>query len=124
VLRRLSHERVSLGPEELVAVAGAIAIGVRRVVGIVQALRRGIREGYVTMATTESAIQSVQAKRLEHLLDRHKEEVIRLREELGDPQEALFAFVRDKFDYAAFFPDVRRNSRQSEWDDDDELDAW
>jgi hypothetical protein len=76
------------------------------------------------MATTESAMQSVQAKRLEHLLDRHREEVIRLREELGDPQEALFAFVRDKFDYAAFFPDMRRGSHRPEWDDDDELDAW
>ncbi len=79
---------------------------------------------YMIVATSESVTQSAQAKRLERRLERHREEVARLRAEFGNPQEALFAFTRDHFDFFSFFSDARdHRRRESEWNDDDDLDA-
>jgi hypothetical protein len=62
---------------------------------------------------------------LEERLTLHKEEVARLREEIGDPQEALFALVRDSFSAEALTSGYRRlNGQWVAWDDDDDLDAW
>ena len=64
---------------------------------------------------------ATQAERMEQRIRRHKEEVARLREEIGDPRAALFANIAERFD-----PQVL------EWDEqpphlllweDDELDA-
>lgn len=73
------------------------------------------RKGHLNMATSESATQPAQARRLEERLARHKAEVARLRAEFGNPQEALFAFTRDRFDFFSFFSDAReRHRRRSE----------
>ncbi|MGH2535746.1 MAG: hypothetical protein ACRDJW_26135 [Thermomicrobiales bacterium] len=63
---------------------------------------------------------------LERVLAAHREEAERLREELGDPAEALASFVREQYDPAAL-EDVARDMREgaSFWHDDDVAwDAW
>jgi hypothetical protein len=57
----------------------------------------------------------------------HKEEVARLREQLGDPQEALSRFIVERFEVQALVPAERlqQDSRITVLEeDDDELDAW
>jgi hypothetical protein len=76
------------------------------------------------MASTKSATQFERSAWSKKRLERHKEEVARLREELGDPQEAIFAFTRDRFDSLSFLPDAGRTGAGLESDDDDYLDAW
>jgi hypothetical protein len=63
---------------------------------------------------------------LERALAAHREEAARLREELGDPAEALASFVREHYDQEAL-EQVARDMREgaSFWHDDDaEWDAW
>ncbi len=45
------------------------------------------------------------SERLERRIEEHKAEVARLRAEIGDPREALSAFVRAHFTLEAFLPD-------------------
>ncbi|MGH2560513.1 MAG: hypothetical protein ACRDJH_15735 [Thermomicrobiales bacterium] len=63
---------------------------------------------------------------LERVLAAHREEAARLREELGDPAEALSSFVREQYDREAL-EEVAREMREgaSFWHDDDAAsDAW
>jgi len=53
---------------------------------------------------------------LEQRLREHKEEVARLREEFGDPAEALAQFMRERFDIEALLPD--------DWSPDDPRAPW
>lgn len=56
---------------------------------------------------------------LERLLARHRDEAQRLRDQLGDPDEALGRIVRDTFDAASLaeaFRDLTEGG--SVWDDD------
>jgi hypothetical protein len=59
---------------------------------------------------------------LQRVLDWHRAEAARLREKLGDPEEAMAAFVREHFDQEAA-AQVAREMRNgaSFWNDDDEL---
>ena len=45
-----------------------------------------------------------QAERLAERIREHKEEAIRLREELGDPEQALFRFISERFEAPALIP--------------------
>jgi len=77
------------------------------------------------MASSEPVTRPERPRRFDQRLQAHKEEVTRLREQFGDPQEALFFFIRDKFELQSFFPGPRKRSRRRlDWDDDDNLDAW
>ncbi len=60
------------------------------------------------------------SERLERRIEEHRAEVARLRAELGDPREALSAFVRSHFDLEAFLPDdpSRTDARITWWDDE------
>lgn len=62
---------------------------------------------------------------LDRRLAEHREEVARLREQLGDPEEALSAFIREHFDRDALEQAVRATfDEMGAWcddDDDDEL---
>lgn len=73
----------------------------------------------LTMAA-QSASTTVQAEHLEQLIKAHEEEVARVRQELGDPEEALSAFVRDTFDLETLVPD----GGCPIWEMDDETSAW
>lgn len=66
--------------------------------------------------------QSTISPELQKVLDWHREEAARLREKLGDPEEAMSAFVREHFDQKAL-EQVAREMRNgaSFWNDDDEL---
>ena len=57
------------------------------------------------MSSTASTTPSTQAVRLERRIRSHKEEVARLREQIGDPQAALFRFVTERFEVQAIVPD-------------------
>ncbi len=66
------------------------------------------------------------SERLERRIEEHKAEVARLRAELGDPQEAFSAFIREHFDLESLLPDdpSRTDARVTWWDDEsDELNA-
>lgn len=75
------------------------------------------------MPAQSTATAVTQAERLAQLIKEHKEEVARLRAEIGDPAEALDKFVRDTFDLESFFPDPP--SQEEPWErwaeDDDDL---
>ncbi len=65
-------------------------------------------------------VTSMHTPALERLLARHREEAVRLREQLGDPDEALGRIVRDTFDAATLaeaFRDLTAGG--SIWDDDE-----
>jgi hypothetical protein len=66
------------------------------------------------------------SERLENRIRSHKAEVARLREELGDPQAALFRFITQRFEVQALVPDDRpkQGVRGSAWEDDDDLNGW
>jgi len=68
---------------------------------------------------------TTQAERVERQIRAHKEEVARLREEIGDPQEALFRFVTERFEVESLIPDdlPGRGTGGAVWADD-EHDAW
>ena len=70
---------------------------------------------------SQSATTTTQAERLAEVIKQHKEEVARLREELGDPLEALSVFVRDTFDLESLIPPDRRRAI---WEEDDDARAW
>ncbi|MGH2562554.1 MAG: hypothetical protein ACRDJH_26135 [Thermomicrobiales bacterium] len=64
-----------------------------------------------------------QSPSLERLLERHRLEAEQLRQELGDPKEALAAFVREHYDQellAEAFHDLIGGSNV--WDADDMID--
>lgn len=67
-----------------------------------------------------TATELTQAERVAEQIKRHKEEVARLRAEIGDPAEALDAFVREHFTLEAFLPDGER----AIWEMDDDEDDW
>jgi hypothetical protein len=73
------------------------------------------------MSTSESLTRLKLSPQLEERLNLHWEEVARLREEIGDPQEALFALVRDTFSFESLASAARQCSGHG---DDDDLDAW
>lgn len=76
------------------------------------------------MPGSPTATTQTQAERREQRIKEHKEEVARLREEFGDPAEALDRFVRATFDLRAFFPDPPSTAEPWElWDEDDDLSA-
>lgn len=82
------------------------------------------------MASTVAAALPSQVERLEQRIRAHKDEVARLRALIGDPQEALFAFVVERFEVQALVPDERpgqpaHGSTGGLWDEDedDETDA-
>lgn len=55
---------------------------------------------------------------LQRILDEHRKEAARLREKLGDPDEALSAFVREHFDREALEEAIRGfQEGTSLWDD-------
>ncbi|MGH2533608.1 MAG: hypothetical protein ACRDJW_15020 [Thermomicrobiales bacterium] len=69
-----------------------------------------------------SVTRSQRTPALERLLERHRLEAEQLRRELGDPQEALAAFVREHYDQellAAAFQDLIGGNV---WDADDLID--
>ena len=59
---------------------------------------------------------------LQRVLDWHRAEAARLREELGDPMEAMSAFVREHFDRESLEESLREGG--SFWVDDDDCDDW
>jgi hypothetical protein len=63
-------------------------------------------------------------ERLERRIEEHKAEVARLRAELGDPREALFAFVRSHFTFEDFLPEdgETHQGASSFWHDDADQD--
>ena len=63
---------------------------------------------------------------LKQRLREHQEEVARLREVFGDPQQALFAFTRDRLDRESLLESARQTGdwEMIDQDDDDDLDAW
>lgn len=67
----------------------------------------------------------VLSERLQQRIEEHKAEVVRLRAELGDPQAALDAFIRETFDVEALLPDdpASPGARTTWWDDADGSDA-
>lgn len=70
--------------------------------------------------TTATESAPVLSERLQQRIEEHKAEVARLREELGDPQEALSAFVREHFSLEALLPDdPSRPVETSLWLDDE-----
>ena len=78
------------------------------------------------MSTTPPNTQPAKSERLEQRIRSHKEEVARLREELGDPQAALFRFIIQRFEIQALVPDdrSRQGARRTAWEDDDDLNGW
>ncbi len=64
-----------------------------------------------------------QAERREQRIRRHKEEVVRLREEFGDPREALFRFIVERFEPEALVPDDHLRPTGL-WEDNDDLNGW
>jgi predicted nucleic acid-binding Zn-ribbon protein len=79
----------------------------------------------MAMASTVPATLPSQAERLEERIRAHKEEVARLRERIGDPEEALSRFVTEHFEVQALVPDERSGQARGTalWDDEDDLDA-
>ena len=81
------------------------------------------------MTATTDTSPTKEATQAEHLAQRikaHKEEVARLREEIGDPQAALFRFMTEHFTAEAIFPETNLppEHRRPVWNvDDDEWDA-
>ena len=71
------------------------------------------------MRSTVPPPTPTQAEGREQRIRRHKEEVARLREELGDPREALFRFLVERFEPQALVPDDRPR-RRGLWEDDDD----
>jgi hypothetical protein len=69
------------------------------------------------MPTQPTAPEATQAEQLAEAIKLHKEEVARLREEIGDPLEALSAFVREHFSLECLLPDGER----AIWEEDDNL---
>ncbi|MDQ3693001.1 MAG: hypothetical protein M3464_05165 [Chloroflexota bacterium] len=67
------------------------------------------------MASPPTASPALAALR-EQRLREHKEEVARLREEFGDPAEALAQFMRERFNIEALLPD--------DWSPDDPRALW
>jgi len=80
----------------------------------------------IAVASTVSTVPASQAARIERLIAEHKVEVERLRQQFGDPQEALSRFVTDRFEVQALVPDDRPAGHEDRaiWEDDDDLDAW
>ncbi len=78
------------------------------------------------MPSTVPARTPAQAARLEQRIKEHRAEVERLREETGDPDAALSAFVRERFERQALVPDdaPARDVSGFPWEDDDDSDAW
>jgi hypothetical protein len=78
------------------------------------------------MATSRPATRLKRAEWFERRLQEHADEVARLREEFGDPQQALFAFTRDRLDRDSLLQAARTSGdlRATDWDDDNELNAW
>ena len=80
------------------------------------------------MAATAPTTTPFGAEQREWRIGEHKDEVARLRGRLGDPEEALFAFVAARFGVRALVPD-ERPGRSADgvagnmWDEDDEPDA-
>lgn len=76
------------------------------------------------MTSTVRAALPTQAERVAERIRAHKEEVARLRERIGDPQEALSRFVTEHFEVRALIPDEQpgEGGGNGLWDDDD-LDA-
>lgn len=58
---------------------------------------------------------------LQRVWDRHREEAARLREQYGDPEDAVSSFIRTHFDREAL-EEALRASLEGEalWDDDEE----
>jgi hypothetical protein len=78
------------------------------------------------MSSIGPTTASKQAAWLEQRIKEHREEVERLREQIGDPEEALSRFVRDRFEGQALVPDGWPRSGVSTvpWEADDDSDAW
>jgi hypothetical protein len=78
------------------------------------------------MSSTAPTKTLEQARRLERRIREHQEEVARLRAEMGDPQEALFRFMTERFEMQAFVPADCRDQRPDSalWEEDDDLNAW
>ena len=78
------------------------------------------------MASTQPVTRLTPAEKFERRLRAHDEEVARLREHFGNPQLALFAFTRDRFDRDSLLGGASRNGdwRADDEDDDDFLDGW
>jgi hypothetical protein len=66
-----------------------------------------------------------QAERLAQRIQAHKEEATLLRAEFGDPQQALFQFLCERFETPALITDERAEpgAGGSLWEDADELNA-
>jgi hypothetical protein len=78
------------------------------------------------MATTAStsSTSAAQAQWLAQRIMAHKEEVARLREEIGDPQQALYRFLTERFEARALVPDEGSDrSDEMSFRHDDDLDA-
>jgi len=58
---------------------------------------------------------------LQSVLDWHREEAARLREELGDPMEAMASWVREHLDRESLEESLREGG--SFWVDDEEFDG-
>jgi hypothetical protein len=79
--------------------------------------------------TSPPTTRPTQAARLEQMIREHKEEVARLREEFGDPAEALDKFILERFSIEAFLPDDWSPGDEFrpiwEWrEEDDDSGAW
>jgi hypothetical protein len=76
------------------------------------------------MSSTIAPSTTTQRAWLDARIRRHREEVERLRAELGDPEQALNDFVLERFDWRVFAPtDELASDNDLGWDDDDS-DAW
>lgn len=78
------------------------------------------------MVSSVSPTTSKQAEWLQERIKRHKEEVARLRAEIGDPAKALNELILRTFDREAIIADEPPGGRPDAlgWEDDDDLDAW
>lgn len=78
------------------------------------------------MSSTAPITPLAQSGRIEQRIRKHREEVARLRAQVGDPQEALFRFMTERFVVQALVPEDRgaEEPHTSLWEDDDELNAW
>ena len=79
------------------------------------------------MSSTAQHTVSPTQEWLEERIRAHKEEVARLREELGDPQGALFQFITERFEVQALIPDeqLKNGSRNIVLEEeDDDLNGW
>lgn len=72
--------------------------------------------------TTSPALAALREQRLRE----HKEEVARLREEFGDPAEALDKFMLERFTIEALLPDdwSSGSGPRAFWEEDDDADDW